>query len=130
MQWAVLNPGSNTYATVKQMYETIVKFPPASISVAARSQALVGLGWVAEQQNQLEQALAYYSQVLYSNLDHFDPYWVGRAGEYAARICEEQQHWNEAVKVYERVLQAAPALRPVLEKKMAAAQAHWDAPRQ
>jgi hypothetical protein len=55
---------------------------------------------------------------------------VGRAGEYAARICEEHQHWDEAVTIYERVLQAVPALRPVLEKKMAAAnaaQAGWDA---
>jgi tetratricopeptide (TPR) repeat protein len=129
MQWAALNPNINTYATVKQMYDTIVNFPPASVSMAARSQALVGLGWVAEQQNQLELALSNYCKVVYASLDRFDPYWVGRAGEYAARICEEQQHWNQAVKIYERVLQAVPALRPVLEKKMAAAQARWDAPR-
>jgi len=129
-QWAALNPGSNTsYATVKHIYETIVQFPPGSVSVAARSQALVGLGWVAEQEHQPEEALSDYCKVVYASLDRFDPYWVGRAGEYAARICEEQQHWEEAVKVYERVLQAVPALRPVLEKKIAAAQAHWDAAR-
>jgi TolA-binding protein len=126
-QWAALDPKTNTFATVKQMYETIVNFPPAGVSVAARSQALVGLGWVAEQQHQPEQALSNYCKVVYSSLDRFDPYWVGRAGEYAARICEEQQHWNEAVRVYERVLLAVPALRPVLEKKRAAAQARWDA---
>jgi hypothetical protein len=128
-QRAALDPGTYTFATAKQMYETIVNFPPGSVSVAARSQALVGLGWVAEQQHQPEQALSNYFKVLYSNLDHFDPYWVGRAGEYAARICEEQQHWDEALEVYERVLLAVPALRPVLEKKIAAAQARWNAAR-
>jgi TolA-binding protein len=124
-QWAAL--GTNTYAAAKQMYETIVKFPPASVSMAARSQALVGLGLVAEQQHQFDQALSNYCIVVYSSLDRFDPYWLERAGEYAARICEEQQHWNQAVKVYERVLEAVPALRPVLEKKIAAAQTRWDA---
>jgi tetratricopeptide (TPR) repeat protein len=124
-QWAALNPGSNTYATAKQMYETIVNFPPASVSVAARSQALVGLGLLSEQQHQPQEAVSNYCQVLYSSFNHFDPYWVGRAGEYAARIFEEQQHWDEAVRVYERVLLAVPALRPVLERKIAAAQARW-----
>jgi len=124
-QWAALHPGSNTYATAQKMYETIVKFPAASVSVAARSQALVGLGLLAEQQHQPAEALSNYCQVLYTSLNHFDPYWVGRAGEYAARICEEQQHWDEAVRVYERVLLAAPALRPVLERKIASAQARW-----
>jgi TolA-binding protein len=125
-QWAALDPKTNTFDKVKQIYETIANFPPGSVSVAARSQALFGLGWVAEQQHQPEQALSNYCRVVYSSLDHFDPYWVGRAGEYAARICEERQHWEEAVKVYERVLLAVPALRPVLEKKIAAAKARWE----
>jgi TolA-binding protein len=132
MQWAGLNPGSNNYAAyaaVKQMYRMIVDFPEASVNVSARSQALVGLGWVAEQERRPEEALSNYCKVVYASLDRFDPYWVGRAGEYAARLCEEQRHWDEAVKVYERVLQAVPALRPALEKKIAAAQARWDAAR-
>jgi hypothetical protein len=55
---------------------------------------------------------------------------VARAGEYAARICEERQHWDEAISIYERVQQAVPALRLVLDKKIAsahAAQARWEA---
>jgi TolA-binding protein/predicted negative regulator of RcsB-dependent stress response len=122
-QWAALDPKTNTFATAKQMYETIVNFPPGSVNVAARSQAEVGLGLVAEQQQQPNAALSHYFKVVYSSLDRFDPYWVGRAGEFAARLCEEQQHWLEAVSVYERVLLAVPALRPVLEKKIAAARA-------
>jgi TolA-binding protein len=132
-QWAASNPKTNTFATVKQIYEMIANFPPDSVSVAARSQALVGLGWVAEQQQQPQLALSNYFKVIYSNLDRFDPYWLARAGEYAARICEERQHWDEAVGIYERVHQAVPALRPVLDKKIAAAhaaQARWEAARQ
>ncbi len=122
-QWAARAPKTNTFTTVKQMYETILNFPPESVSVAARSQALFGLGWVAEQQQHPDLALSNYFRVVYSSLDRFDPYWLGRAGEYAARICEEHQHWDEAISVYERVRQAVPALRPILDKKIAAANA-------
>ena len=123
MAWAEKNKSTNTYAIVKQIYETIVNFPGAggAVSAAARNQAEIGLGLVAEQQGQLEEALGHYLKVLYVGPDLFDPYWVKRAGEYAARICEDQQRWSEAAKVYERVLKAVPALGPVLEKKRAAA---------
>jgi TolA-binding protein len=127
LAWADKNPGTNNYAIAKQIYETIVGFPASSVSVAARSQAEIGLGLVAERQHQPREALAHYLNVLDFSPDRFDPYWVARAGESAARICEDQQHWDEAVKVYDRVLAAVPALRPVLEKKRAAAQARWDA---
>ena len=129
MAWADKNPGTNAYAIVKQIYETIANFPAASmgVSVAARSQAEIGLGQVAERQHQPQEALDHYLKVLYFSPGNFDPYWVERAGEFAARVCEDQQHWNEAVKVYDRVLAAVPALRPVLEKKRTADQARWDA---
>ena len=93
-------------------------FRPTNVSVAARSQAEVGLGLVAEKQHLPRLALAHYRKVLYEyDPNHFDPYWVERAGEYAARICEDQQQWDQAVKVYKRVLEAVPSLAPVLEKK-------------
>jgi hypothetical protein len=52
---------------------------------------------------------------------------VERAGEFAARVDEDQQHWNKAVKDYDRVINAVPVMLLVLEKKRAAAQARWDA---
>jgi TolA-binding protein len=113
---------TNTYAFAKQMYETILHFPPASVSVSARSQAETGLGMVAEREHDLPTALEYYCNVVYKyDPAHFDPYWVEQAGEAAARICEDQQHWTEAIPIYRRVLEAVPALRPVLERKIAAA---------
>jgi TolA-binding protein len=129
MAWADQNPGTNNYAIAKQMYETIVNFPATSdgVSVAARSQAEIGLGLIAERQHLPMEALDHYFKVLDFSPGHFDPYWVERAGEFAAKVCEDQQHWNEAVKIYDRVLAAVPGLRPVVEKKRAADQARWDA---
>jgi tetratricopeptide (TPR) repeat protein len=125
--WADKYPSATNYAIARQIYETVANFPEANVSVAARSQAEVGLGLIAETQHQPQQALDHYLKVLYFNPDRFDPYWVERAGEFAARVCEDQKHWNEAVTVYERVRAAVPALRPVLEKKIAADQARWEA---
>ncbi len=125
MAWAD-NHDTNTYAIVKQMYGTIVHFPPGSVSAAARCQAEFGLGVVAEKERLPRQALEHYCNVVYHS-GNFDPYWVERAGESAARIYEEQQNWRDALTVYKRVLDAVPALRPVLEKKMAAAQTRLDA---
>jgi tetratricopeptide (TPR) repeat protein len=127
MAWADQHPDTNNYEIVKQMYETITHFPDDKVSIAARSQAEIGLGQVAEKQGHLQEAQAHYRKVLYLSPDRFDPYWVERAGEFAARICEDEQHWDEAVKVYKRLIDDVPALRPVLEKKRAAAQARWDA---
>jgi TolA-binding protein len=128
MAWADKHD-TNTLPIARQMYLTIVNFPAGSISASARCQAEVGLGVVAEKEHNAKQALTHYYNVLDNKYGpgNIDPYWVALAGEYAARICEDMQHWGEAAKVYERVAEVAPALRPLLEKKRAAAQARWDA---
>jgi tetratricopeptide (TPR) repeat protein len=126
MQWADKHGDTDSYATVSNIYETIVGYPAtAAVSVSARSQAEVGLAWVAKQQGQSDQALTHCYQVL--NFDPFDPYWVERAGELAAQMCEDQQRWDQAGRVYNRVLEKVPALRPMLTKKIAAAQARREA---
>ena len=128
--WADIKSDANVYAKVIETYGAIVNFPAGNVSVAVRSQAEVGLGVIAEKQNQPEKALEYYDHVLYGyDPNHFDPYWVDRAGEFAARLCEDRQQWKEAVRIYTRLIEAVPALRPVLEKKRAAAQSHLEAPR-
>jgi len=120
---------TNTLPIARQMYETITNFPAGSISAAARCQAEVGLGVVAEKEHNPKLALTHYCNVLDNKYGpgSIDAYWVQRAGEYAARICEDMQHWGEEAKIYERVAEVAPALRPLMEKKRAAAQARWDA---
>jgi len=120
---------TNTLPIAWQMYETVVNFPPGSVSAAARCQAEVGLGLVAEREHNPKLALTHYCNVVDNKYGpgNIDPYWMERAGEFAARLCEDMQHWGEAAKVYERVAEVVPALRPLLEKKRAAAQARSDA---
>jgi TolA-binding protein len=121
---------TNVYAKAIQMYSTILSFPAADVSVAARSQAEVGLGVVAEKEHLPQLALDYYLRVLYEyDPNHFDPYWVETAGEYAARICESQQQWDQAVNAYRRVLEAVPSLAPVLEKRRDADKSRAEAAR-
>jgi tetratricopeptide (TPR) repeat protein len=121
---------TNVYAKAVQMYSAILSFPATNVSVATRSQAEVGLGVVAEKEDLPRLALAHYLRVLYEyDPNHFDPYWVETAGEYAARVCEGQQQWVQAVNAYRRVLEAVPSLAPVLEKRIAAAQSRAEAAR-
>jgi tetratricopeptide (TPR) repeat protein len=117
------------YANAVQMYSAVLSFPPDLVSVAARAQAEVGLGIIAEREHKPEQALEHYARVLYTDPDHFDPYWVETAGEYMAQVCEAEQQWDQAVKAYYRVLEAIPSLAPVLEKRIAAARGHADVER-
>ena len=129
MAWADKHD-TNTLPIARRMYETIVNFPAGSVSAAAHCQAEVALGQLAEKSSIWALApLQHYSNVVENKYGpgNFDPYWVERAGEFAARICEDNKHWKEAVKVYQRVLEAVPASRQVLEKKIAAAQAHLEA---
>jgi TolA-binding protein len=123
--WADIKSDDSVYAKVTETYGAILNFPATNVSVAVRSQAEVGLGVIAEKLHLPQQALEHYDNVLYGyDPKHFDPYWVERAGEFAARICEGRQQWDTAVRIYQRVIEAVPALRPVLDKKIAAAQNH------
>jgi TolA-binding protein len=127
---ADVNKSDYAYAKAIEMYGAIVSFPATNVSVSVRSQAEVGLGMIAEKQHLPQQALEHYFKVLYEHdPNHFDPYWVDRAGEFAARLCESQQQWDQAISIYNRVIEAAPALRPVLKKKIDAAQSHSEAER-
>jgi tetratricopeptide (TPR) repeat protein len=130
MYYADLKSDTNVYANAVQMYSSILSFPAASVSVAARSQAEVGLGLVEEKEHLPRLALERYLRVLYGyDANHFDPYWVETAGEYAARVCEGQLQWDQAVKAYNRVLAAVPSLAPVLKKRIDAAQSRAEAAR-
>jgi len=144
VQWADFKKDPVAYATAAQMYQaalnlyaTTLRAPPPSVpprgiapivetaDVATRNQLEAGLGLVAERLNQPDQALEYYSRVLFA--DDSDPFWVEQAGEKAARICEDRGQWGQTVRIYTRVLQAVPSLRPTLANRIAAAQTRADA---
>jgi TolA-binding protein len=107
-------------------YQVIAPGSPAHI--AARSQAEVGLGQVMEQlAKTLDTALwkaafnSYYNVVSGKNLreeEKIDPHWYKEAGLAAARLAEEHQQWEIASRIYTRLVEVLPPLRPTLEKKI------------
>jgi TolA-binding protein len=115
------------YTNATQMYKTVLSYSPADVDVPTRSQADVALGMIAERQGQTEQALAHYCNVLYAlDPDAFDPYWIEQAGVAAARLYQNHQQWEKAIRVYQRVARIVPSLRGTLEKFIIDAQRSED----
>jgi tetratricopeptide (TPR) repeat protein len=122
-EWARQTGDQSEYALAVDCYQAVLNNPLSGIS--ARSRAEVCLGMIAEKQGLPSKALDHYWRVLY-DLDpgNFDPVWVNEAGVNAAQICEKQEQWDKAIKVYQRVLEANPSLKPALDKYIAQARAH------
>jgi TolA-binding protein len=107
-------------------YQVIAPGSPADI--VTRSRAEVGLGQVMEQlAKTLDPALwkvsfnHFYTVVIGKNLredEKIDPYWYREAGLAAARLAEEHQQWEVAMRIYTRLIEVLPPLRPTLEKKI------------
>ncbi len=129
------------YDNALEAYRKILasELPPAD--VRTRSEAEVGLGLVYEKQAALKPppeqaalwklALDHCLNVVYGNNlkdgETPDRFWVNRAGQEAARMAEGQQQWEAAARLYRRLMELFPPLRPALEKKWKAAQEHLDA---
>ncbi len=119
---------TNVFTNAVQAYQAVLAYP--QVSYSARSQAEVQLGLIAQSQGQTNQALDHYLKVLYAGdperMDP-DPVWVKEAGVKAAEICSRLKLWEQEISVYERVMKAIPTLRPVMEKRIAAAIAQREA---
>lgn len=93
-------------------------------TVLTRSAAECGLGLVHEKRALLasgvergrlqEQALAHYLSIVEGkNLregERADPFWVKEAGLAAARLVEEGQRWDVAIRIYEQLERRVPSL--------------------
>jgi TolA-binding protein len=124
------------YDTATGAYAQVTNSPVAS--VAARSQAQVGIGLVLEkraaqatgqeQTELLQGALQNYLDVLYGkNLrdgEQADSFWMEKAGLQAASVTEALGEWPQVVNVYRRLEDLLPPLHGSLEKKIANAQEH------
>lgn len=107
-------------------YTNVVAMTDANDS--AHCQALVQLGTIAEIQTNLPAAREYYLKVLYETQpDRVDLVWVNQAGVAAARLCEAEGRWDQAISVYNRVLAIIPSLKPILDKKISVATAMLEA---
>jgi len=128
LQLAARDP--NQYTNAAAAYHRVVESPGAD--VAARSQALVGLGVVAEklaeratgaeQAALLKTALDRYLDVFYEThlraSEQADLFWLKRAGLDAARLAETLQDWPHALRIYERLQTLLPPLKPSLNRKI------------
>jgi TolA-binding protein len=130
-QLGAQDPNQYTNATVA--FRQVVDAPWAD--VAARSQAHVGLGLVAEklaaresgesQTRLLKEALNHHLDVLYETQlrdgERSVAFWLKRAGLEAARLAESLQEWTQALRIYERLQVLLPPLKPKLDEKIAKA---------
>lgn len=109
--------------------------------VRVRSLAEIALATVLEWQAQLavtppdqkaalvDQALQHYLNVVFEkNLntaksERPDAFALQMAGFEAGRLVEAQKSWDQALKLYQELLNSLPALRPTLEKKISAVEA-------
>jgi|ERR1041385_8035615 TolA-binding protein len=115
-------------------FQRIIDEPKAD--VVARSIAKVGLAIVLKKQ--AEEAPAAEQTVLRQKaLDHCldvferkivrrdespDPFWTKKAGIEAADLAGALDQWTLAARIYERLFELLPELRPVLQRKLMAAQ--------
>lgn len=120
------------YAAATNAYQQAVDAPRAT--VAARSQAEVGLGLTLEKMAALKTgadatallqlALNHYLNVaLATNLregETADPFWVKQAGlEQAVRLAEALGQRESAAQLLDRLAAQFPQLQPVIEKRKA-----------
>jgi tetratricopeptide (TPR) repeat protein len=126
-QWAAGRPGADSfYTNAAQSYRSVLDYPQASVTI--RSCAEVRLGRACEKLGQIKEALIHYSNVIYGmDPENYDPVWIKEAGVNATGLYESQNQWADAIAIYNRVLEAIPSLRLVLDKKITTAAARRDA---
>jgi TolA-binding protein len=126
LQLAVQDPKS--YDSAAEAYRQAMK----STMVENRSQAEVGLGKVIEKQASLRpppnnksllvEARNHYLNVFNgTNLGEEEKpsaFWVKEAGFAAARLAEDQQEWQVAANIYERLSKLLPPVQDVVQKKL------------
>src|SRR5262249_2929419 len=103
--------------------------------IAVRSQAEIGWGLALEKMAEkktgserealLKEALNRYLNVaIEQNLrrgEKRDPFWFGRAILEAARLAEADRQWSQAIKLYERLIDALPVTKVSLQRRIEAA---------
>src|SRR6185436_16953143 len=118
------------YDSAADAYREAIRSPTADVHI--RSQAEVGLGIVLEKQAALRQPpdskpLLVEARDRYLNVfnganlrehEKSSPFWVKEAGFAAARLAEDQQEWQVAANIYQRLSKVVPPIQSAVEKKL------------
>ncbi len=117
VEWAARSPDPATMAAAELAFQQAIAAPKASRSTVQR--AKVRLGALRELEKKPEAALDQYLDVVYSPEEaSVDLYIVQEAGLAAARLLEAGSQWDRLVKLYERLIQLVPTMRPNLAPRL------------
>ena len=109
-QFVLANKNPDRYAEAMNSYQSILGRASAPLSI--KLQAEYKIGRCFEKTNQPQKAFSHYINVIYTFLNkdiEYSPYsilWFTRAAFGAATIKEKEKNWVEAVKIYQRVIEA------------------------
>jgi TolA-binding protein len=116
---AVDNP--KRYAEAMNSYQAILDRPSAP--VALKLEAECGVGLCLEKTGVFDKAFSRYMNVVYTFINEnverspYSVHWFTRAAIGAATLKEKERAWEEAVQVYERIVQAnVPAKDEALKR--------------
>jgi len=108
--FALASKNPEQYIEAMNAYQSILNRASAPLSI--KLQAEYKIGRCFEKTNQPQKAFAHYTNVIYTflnkNIEH-SPYtivWFTRAAFGSASIKEQEKAWVEAVKIYQRVIEA------------------------
>lgn len=127
LQWARLK------ADAKGFDAAINAFTMARDSAAAdpmvRWRAQYAIGEVLEAQGRVDAALDAYLAVVYGSAERGpDPLTLKLAGIAAGRILEAQSKQSEAARIYARLAELEPAIRPAVERRVDALRSRFMPP--
>lgn len=101
-------------------YESAMKHPLAESS--ARTLAEFGLGEVKVRKREFPTAINHYTNILYRrNLRENEPadfHVIRESGFALARLLEDQRSYREAIRIYERLINEFPSLKPILSPRI------------
>ncbi len=114
-----------------ESFRNAVRSEAADIST--RSEAQVGLGLALERKADKaaggertpllrEAQSAFLSVAVTGGLlrpnEQSDPFWVAKAAMEAAELAKQERWWDEAVRLYERLIEVAPQMRNLWEQRL------------
>lgn len=110
------------YQEAMEAYQSLYKRPSPPFDL--KLQALYKIGRCEEKTGQADKAFAHYMEAVYSigkqtsSLSPEAVLWFTRAALEAAAQQEQRQNWNEAVHIYERIIQAGVPAQSEAEKRI------------
>jgi len=122
------------FEAASNTYQQVIVSPLADATT--RSRAKVGLAIVLEKEAEgagaterialLKGALNQCLDVVLAEGQEPDPFWMKEAGLKAGKLAEAMEDWETAIKVYKKLSELLPALRPSLEERRLKAEKHLE----